>query len=501
MKRKTVISGIVIFWLIMMGWFIRFEAFPGRFAHTLAGYRGLFPSGPLVLDSWMKIMFQDKPIGYSHTRMDTRDRDPTEQYKLRNYTVLQLNMLGQPQDIVVSSEAGLDVLYELQTFSFSLTSGRYTARVDGRRIGEHTFFARVMTAAGAKKLKVEIPSDVVLYSPFLEMSLGKLKPGQMLRVKTFDPASMTAADVVCRAIGREKKVVGGRERDTTVLSIEFQGLDTKAWMTDDGEIVRQETPFGWTMEASTPEEALSLKFASKGGGDILKAVAVPCIGKLKRPEGCRQLRLRLSGTSTDVAQLASNRQKVECEKKDAGEVTLLVNASVPPSGARARGEIPEGAKAYLEATPFVQSDHPDMIKQAAKIVGDRTDPVEKARAIYQWVYKHVEKVPTASLPSALDVLKNLQGDCNEHTYLFVGLARAVGLPAQIRIGLVYHEGAFYYHAWPAVWVGDWWEMDPTLGQESVDATHICLLEGELASQLKLLGMVGKLKVKVVGEVD
>ena len=88
------------------------------------------------------------------------------------------------------------------------------------------------------------------------------------------------------------------------------------------------------------------------------------------------------------------------------------------------------------------------------------------------------------------------GDCNEHTYLFVALARSVGIPAQIRIGLVFSRGAFYYHAWPSVWVGEWLEMDPTLEQPVVDATHLALLEGELDKQLELMKVIGRLSARV-----
>lgn len=65
------------------------------------------------------------------------------------------------------------------------------------------------------------------------------------------------------------------------------------------------------------------------------------------------------------------------------------------------------------------------------------------------------------------------------------------------LGIAYHEGAFYYHAWPAVHVGRWVEMDPTWGQPLVDATHIRITEGELANQLELVQTVGTLTLDVL----
>ena len=109
------------------------------------------------------------------------------------------------------------------------------------------------------------------------------------------------------------------------------------------------------------------------------------------------------------------------------------------------------------------------------------------------------------MPSALDVLELRQGDCNEHSVLFVALVRAIGIPSDIVVGLVYIDGGFYYHAWTKVWIacptdgrrGRWIAVDPTFGQCIADATHIALAEGELQEQAKIMDIVGKLKIKVL----
>src|SRR6266704_3433266 len=79
----------------------------------------------------------------------------------------------------------------------------------------------------------------------------------------------------------------------------------------------------------------------------------------------------------------------------------------------------------------------------------------------------LDKKPTVSIPSAREVLRTKVGDCNEHTSLFVAMARASGIPARINVGLVFVRGAFYYHAWPEVYIdegarGLWLPVDPTL---------------------------------------
>ena len=63
------------------------------------------------------------------------------------------------------------------------------------------------------------------------------------------------------------------------------------------------------------------------------------------------------------------------------------------------------------------------------------------------------------------MLRTKVGDCNEHTALYVAMARALGIPARIAVGLVYIHGAFYYHAWPEVYLdgGQGWAGQRSAG--------------------------------------
>jgi transglutaminase-like putative cysteine protease len=108
-----------------------------------------------------------------------------------------------------------------------------------------------------------------------------------------------------------------------------------------------------------------------------------------------------------------------------------------------------------------------------------------------------------SLPSAREVLRTGVGDCNEHTALFVAMARSIGIPARIAVGLVFMHGAFYYHAWPEVYLveapgrGLWLPVDPTLNQFPADTTHLRLVRGGLDQQAAILPLIGRLKMTVV----
>ena len=152
---------------------------------------------------------------------------------------------------------------------------------------------------------------------------------------------------------------------------------------------------------------------------------------------------------------------------------------------------------FMQPTPFLQSDHPRIRTLAQQIVRDKKDARTAVLLIKDWVHREIAKVPTVSIPNALEVLETRRGDCNEHTVLFNALARAAGLPAKTVVGVVYLRGSFYYHAWSEVWLGKWISVDAVLNQFPADATHVKFLEGDIDRQIDILQLIGNLKIQVV----
>ena len=132
-----------------------------------------------------------------------------------------------------------------------------------------------------------------------------------------------------------------------------------------------------------------------------------------------------------------------------------------------------------------------------------TGPRARAERLTRYVNALLDKKPTVSLPSAREVLRTKVGDCNEHTALYVAMARSIGIPARIAVGLVYSRGAFYYHAWPEVYIdegsgrGLWLPVDPTFNQFPADATHVRLARGGLDKQAAILPLIGQLKMDIL----
>jgi len=210
---------------------------------------------------------------------------------------------------------------------------------------------------------------------------------------------------------------------------------------------------------------------------------------IKNAARTRYLRAGLQGVPLQGYQLEGGRQSVQGTTIEiVSRESASASYRLPYDGSDLSG--------FLQPNALIQSDDKKIIDQASRILGSERDAWEAAKKLNQWVYDALRKVPVISIPSALEVLDQRAGDCNEHTALFTALARASGIPTRIAAGIVYVENGFYYHAWPEVWIGSWMPVAPTFGQFPADATHIRFISGNLDRQSEILKLVGKLKVEV-----
>jgi transglutaminase-like putative cysteine protease len=229
--------------------------------------------------------------------------------------------------------------------------------------------------------------------------------------------------------------------------------------------------------------------------DLLEAAAVvPTTDeRIDDPRDVLRLRLRVEGVDLGGDDVQGAGQTVAGDIVEIADARTLEPAPLDPELAR-----------YLGPEPFIESDAPEIRAEAQRAVGGIAGARARAEALTRYVNALLDKKPTVSLPSAREVLRTKIGDCNEHTALYVALARAAGVPARIAVGLTFVRGAFYYHAWPEVYLAEgadrglWLPVDPTLNQFPADATHLRLARGGLAQQAEIVPLVGRLKITVLG---
>jgi hypothetical protein len=270
MSRKLAIrSGIVIFWLSAMLCLARYETFPELFTHTLSGYRSILDESILMQESWSRIIVGGVPAGYSHTNMRVEDEGPQQNIEVYNRTHLKAALLGQPFSIHVHTTLRLDPDYDLLSFESAVSAQGMSLRVSGERVEARQYDVTTMIGNMPTHQRVEIPKDVVLYSPMNTLALRDLRPGQELTIKTLDPLSMTAASIRVKAIRRETIQTPVATVKATLLTSIYHGMELHSWVDKHGVVLRQETPLGWVIESCSPETALDAVTGDNPPPDLL----------------------------------------------------------------------------------------------------------------------------------------------------------------------------------------------------------------------------------------
>ena len=449
--------------------------------------------GPTAI--WRGIYYRGEKIGFTVSQTTRTD----DGFELREDGRLQMTLLGQDTAAVIQTIALVDTSFALRSFEFSLDPGTGPTEVRGTiepmPSGTHRLTLSIVTAGSTRTEMRELTQPPVLPLNLSRMLAGdRLVPGSRYVWTILDPATLQSAPVTVN-VGSRSIV---RAADTVVpafrVEMSFQGLQTTSWITDTGDIVREESPLGLMTIRETPERAQGLAVSGRVREDLLRASAVvpEMRQRIDDPTTVTRMLLRFDGPSLPTSDLDGVGQSHD------GSVIELVDARTLEAQ-----PLDAGAAAYLSPEPLIESDAPEIIAEAQRAVRDAMTDRARAERLTRYVNGLLDKKPTMSLPSAREVLRTRVGDCNEHTALYVAMARAVGLPARIAVGLVFMRGAFYYHAWPEVYIresatqGLWLPVDPTLNQFPADTTHVRLARGGLDKQAAILPLVGRLRMTVL----
>jgi transglutaminase-like putative cysteine protease len=151
----------------------------------------------------------------------------------------------------------------------------------------------------------------------------------------------------------------------------------------------------------------------------------------------------------------------------------------------------DGLRQYLESTPFIDSDHPDVIAQAGRLTQGCGSEREKLERIYCFV----RDMPYDILASfrylaegrrrASDVLHAGRAFCMGKASSFVALCRAAGIPARVgfqqldcpdktfmseEVRRLWGDRALPWHSLGEAYLGGkWLRLDATIDSASANA--------------------------------
>lgn len=476
--------------------------------------------------SYYTLSMGGAPVGYATSTIDTTATG----FTIQNNMVIDVQVLGSVEKTGIITIMELTHTLRLRSFEAQLSGATQKFAAHGRVEGDSVLDVTI-DAGATQHQRIPLAHPIVL-PDLVNMRLavgGELKPGRSYTLHMFDPMLMSQNDVSLTVLAESTLVFPDSARydsaaarwvaarqDTVKgwkVSQSYAGVTAESWIDGRGDVLNASMPMGFSMQRTAFEIAVEnwkhdrehgATAAAGAGSDIVNSTAIESNVPLNTAQ-LATLKLRLSDVALAGLDLAGGRQRLSGDTltitrengfgtSHGGEPPAMYRANLPIEVA--------GDTAIANATKpeaLIQSDDPRIIAQARTIIGSERRAGPVAQKLEEWVYHTLEKKITPGIPSAVQVLDTKSGDCNEHTALYVALARAVGLPARTAVGVMYvpRLGRFYYHAWPEVWLGQWVAVDPTWGQFPADASHLRLVIGGLARQVGLVRIIGRLHLTVL----
>jgi hypothetical protein len=504
MTRRAMVGGaIIVAWLVGLALLVRREYFRPQLERLAEAALRVTPA-----TVYYAVMQGDRQVGFAQSQIDTMEAA----IHVSDYLVADLPVGGKARRTTARTNVTLSRALRVRDFDVAVNTESAPLRAGGRIESDSVLiFALSIDGAKADSQRISLSGPVLLPTlvPLAVALTETPKVGKHYVMPVLDPATMNAKDVSLDVRAESMFVVNDsavfdsttkRWRGVTPVRIRAFQIVARdnatvfsGWIDEQGRIV-ETTQLGFVLKRLPYEEAFeNWKNQSQApvtaDTDILETTAIAANKRIAREVDA--LQVRLSGVRLDVFDIHGDGQELRGD-------TLIIRRA-PDSLLTAPDRLPYGRRDSANTVPegLIQVRDPQIMRLAFRLRGRDHDARVVAERINQWVHDSIADRVTFGIPSAIQVLRSRVGDCNEHTQLFVALARAVGIPARVAAGLAYVDGKFYYHAWPEILLKDWVAVDPTFGQFPADAAHLRFTIGGLTRQTELLRLMGNLQIDVL----
>lgn len=450
---------------------------------------------PFLGDSWYGLYFNGEKVGYLLKQVSRNDAGEVGVVEDAQFMV---TMSGARQSMRMYSKRVYDGKGALLRIDMEMNdpaqASTFAAVVEGSEL-------RVKSVLGGAAREDTFPKPSETLQDALRHALWARRGpavGDVVNFSTFEPMYQKEVSGISRITKVEERVFNGVPTKVYEIQsvLDLMDIESTTYVTDSGVTVEDVISGVFTTRLEPEDAAKDVDYSV----DTMVSNAVLLDKPIDNPRERDWLHLLLSGPLRESHLFNDRRQSMILENDQID--FFATKTDLAPLPALQLPITDEAVQHYVKPSAYVQSDDPRLIEKARAIVGDETNALKAARKLCDWVSDNMRSVFSARLSNALEALESLEGDCTEHTVLFVGLARAIGLPAKEVAGLIYVEGSppgFYFHQWAAVWLGDWIDVDPAFNQLPVDVTHIRLAEGDLFRQAKILPLIGRLEIQVLAE--
>jgi hypothetical protein len=435
----------------------------------------------VLSEDWYMHYIEDSSVGWSYVKVYTGGEDGSI---VTTYTKSDMKVERFGISVTMESEHAFEETVDGRPLRFFHRTRMSSQDITYEGTIVDSTLKLKIVSPGHEEESVRVWNENTLFPFAAEKRLGSLSDdeGAEVELVQFLPDLNEFYLTRVRMEGKEETaLLTGTERLYRYVTMveNFPALETIEWRDEEGILLKVENPFMKLASYRVPGEE-SVESMRTGELDILSRFLITPDRSIDDPEGLTELVLTIGfdgfqepGVLEGIPQ--DRRQKVT--DRDDGSVTLKLERVPLSTGGIADLPDEEELMLYRLSSTIVQSEHPEIYRKAREITAEANSPLEKACLLNRWVHEHVSiKDYTVAFASALEVFERMQGDCTEHSVLLLALARALGYPARMAIGLVSDGTIFAFHMWVEIGIEGWVPFDPTLGEEVLNATHIKLAD-------------------------
>ncbi|KPK79374.1 MAG: hypothetical protein AMJ81_13345 [Phycisphaerae bacterium SM23_33] len=431
---------------------------------------------------YFAIFLDGKKVGHVEQAVRTADdKVTTTQKQVMTVSRMEIPLTIRVEQTCVETTDGKPL-----SFKSVQDLGVMTQTVEGSVDKQGKLRLKVDSAGNVTEQTMDWPEGALLEHGFHLLLVKKgLKEGTKYTVRQFETTLMSPVEVSVDVGSTANVDLLGRVVPLTEIKSEMKGPTGAVPMTVYVDRKCQEQKIVTNLMGMKAEiVACSKQFALSPNdvADFLNRFFVTSPVPLEDPGKAKAITYTL--TPTADAKLSIPATDSQSVRQAEGKFIVTVRPAAAPKGARFpyKGDDKTALEA-LKPTRFLQSDDKKVVELARRAVGDATDAAVAVRRIEAFVHDYIQQKDfSIGYASAAEVAVSRQGDCSEHAVLAAAMCRAVGIPAQVVVGMVYVEqlgekaDVFAPHAWVQARVGPKWV--------GLDATglhfgpgHIALLAG------------------------
>ncbi len=253
---------IIGFWIVVMGIYFKREILPDLIPPPPPSYKTYFARPRQSEYIRMKILLRTVPVGTSETALLPR---ADGSYSLYNRTQAQLSILRHRVEVLAEAFILIDSKHSLKALKFTFHSPVFVVEAEGEVVGEEL---RLTITDGTETFESALPypaHELVMTDLSPLVGISRLWPGQEWGTQIFNPLTMSFEQAKVKVEGKEEIVWQGEVVPAWVLDINYQNQRLSVWISEDGELLREETAYGVILvrEESGKDEAALAEIREK----------------------------------------------------------------------------------------------------------------------------------------------------------------------------------------------------------------------------------------------